>query len=40
MNIKAISKKVQEYREEYILALNNVADETEYKEKMQSLYLN
>lgn len=33
MNIKAISKKVQEYREEYILALNNVADETEYKEK-------
>lgn len=33
MNIKAISKKVQEYRVEYILALNNVADETEYKEK-------
>lgn len=33
MNIKAISKKVQEYREEYILALNNVENETEYKEK-------
>ena len=33
MNIKAISKKVQEYREEYILALNNVENDTEYKEK-------